>query len=520
MEHPQNPEHGDYASSLPLKLARVTSRNPLAIAGDMAAFIAPAAEIERVVVAPPGFINFTLSAKWLAGQVNSILEAGESYGNIEIGQKKRVQIEFVSVNPTGPLHVGHGRGAILGSTLASALTAAGYQVEKEYYINDAGNQIDAFVRSLYARYQQCLGKEAEIPEDGYHGQYLIDLAREIADQQGEALLSLSETGAIEKLGQVGLKKMVDQIKTDLEMLGVTFDVWFSESSLYKNGQYDEAMSLLKQAGHISEKEGATWFVSTALGEDKDNVVIRSDGSPTYFATDIAYHYDKFLKRNFDTVINIWGADHMGHVSRMKAVVGALGIDPEQLRVIISQMVTLRRGGEIVRISKRSGDIITLRELIEEVGADVCRFFFLSRSADSQMDFDLELAKKQSADNPVYYVQYAHARIASILRLAQERGIDYHDGDVSLLTTEPELTLVRRMLLLPELVETIAATLEPHHLTYYAQDLATVFHSFYKQCRVVSKDEALTRARLKLVAAAKTVLSRTLHLMGMTAPERM
>ncbi len=520
MEHPQNPEHGDYASSLPLKLARVTSRNPLAIAGDMAAFIARTVEIERVAVAPPGFINFILSASWLAGQVNSILEAGESYGNIEIGQKKRVQIEFVSVNPTGPLHVGHGRGAILGSTLASALTAAGYQVEKEYYLNDAGSQVDAFARSLLARYQQCLGKEAEIPEDGYHGQYLVDLAREIVDQQGEALLPLSETEAIEKLSQVGLEKMVDQIKTDLEMLGVTFDVWFSERSLYKNGQYDEAMSLLQQAGHISEKEGATWFVSTALGEDKDNVVIRSDGSPTYFATDIAYHYDKFLKRKFDTVINIWGADHMGHVSRMKAVVGALGIDPEQLRVIISQMVTLRRGGEIVRISKRSGDIVTLRELIEEVGADVCRFFFLSRSADSQMDFDLELAKKQSADNPVYYVQYAHARIASILRLAQERGIDYRDGDVSLLTTEPELALIRRMLLLPELVETIATTLEPHHLTYYAQDLATVFHSFYMQCRVVSKDEALTRARLKLVEAAKIVLSRTLHLMGMTAPERM
>jgi arginyl-tRNA synthetase len=301
---------------------------------------------------------------------------------------------------------------------------------------------------------------------------------------------------------------------------VTFDVWFNESSLYKNGQYDDVMSLLKQGGHISEKEGATWFVTTALGEDKDNVVIRSDGSPTYFATDIAYHYDKFLKRRFDTVINIWGADHMGHVSRMKAVVGALGIDPSQLKVIISQMVTLRRGGEIVRLSKRSGDMVTLRELIDEVGADVCRFFFLSRSADSQMDFDLELAKKQSADNPVYYVQYAHARIASILHLAQERGIDYRDGNVSLLTTEPELTLIRKMLLLPELVETIATTLEPHHLTYYAQDLATVFHSFYKQCRVVSPDEALTKARLKLVEAAKIVLSRTLHLMGMTAPERM
>ena len=520
MEHPQNPEHGDYASSLPLKLARITSSNPLDIANDIAAFIARTDEIERAVVAPPGFINFILSADWLTGQVNSILEAGEAYGNIELGHDKRVQIEFVSVNPTGPLHVGHGRGAILGSTLSNALTAAGYQIEKEYYINDAGNQIDAFYRSLYARYQQCLGNEAEMSEDGYFGQYMVELAREIADQKGDKFRNLPEAEAIEQLGQAGLKKIIGQIKADLELMGVTFDVWFNESSLYKNGQYDDVMSLLKQGGHISEKEGATWFVTTALGEDKDNVVIRSDGSPTYFATDIAYHYDKFLKRRFDTVINIWGADHMGHVSRMKAVVGALGIDPEQFKVIISQMVTLRRGGEIVRLSKRSGDIVSLRELIDEVGADVCRFFFLSRSADSQMDFDLELAKKQSADNPVYYVQYAHARIASILRLAQERGIDYRDGDVSLLTTEPELTLIRKMLLLPELVETIATTLEPHHLTYYAQDLATVFHSFYKQCRVVSPDEALTKARLKLVEAAKIVLSRTLHLMGMTAPEQM
>ncbi len=520
LEHPQNPEHGDYASSLPLKLARATSSNPLAIANDITAFVPRTSEIEKIVVAPPGFINFTLSAQWLAGQVDSILETGEFYGDVEIGPKSRVQIEFVSVNPTGPLHVGHGRGAILGSTLANVLTAAGYQVAKEYYINDAGSQIDAFVRSLYVRYCQKLGKEAAMPEDGYLGQYMIDLAGEIAEQKGDRFLKLSETEAIEQLGQVGLEKMVSQIKADLELLGVTFDVWFSERSLYQNGQYDEVISLLKRDGYISEKEGATWFASTALGEDKDNVVIRSDGSPTYFATDIAYHYDKFLKRRFETVIDIWGADHMGHVSRMKAVVGAMGIDPEQLKVIISQMVTLRRGGEIVRVSKRSGDIITLRELIEEVGPDVCRFFFLSRSADSQMDFDLELAKKQSADNPVYYVQYAHARIASILRLAQERGIDYQDGDVSLLTTGPELTLIRKMLLLPELVETIAITLEPHHLTYYAQDLATVFHSFYMQCRVVSQDEALSKARLKLVEASKTVLSRTLHLMGMMAPERM
>ncbi|MEE8619067.1 MAG: arginine--tRNA ligase [Dehalococcoidales bacterium] len=520
VEHPQNPEHGDYASSFPLKLARATGVNPLTIAKDVVGLIVPVPEIDRIAVAPPGFINFTLEKDWLSGQVDSILLAGDAYGSIDLGQGSGVQIEFVSVNPTGPLHVGHGRGAILGSTLANVLTAAGYGVEKEYYINDTGSQIDAFYRSLYARYQQGLGIDAEMPSDGYFGNYMIDLAKEIVAQEGDRFLVLPGPEAVTQLGRLGLDKIVTQIKSDLELLGVGFDVWFSEQSLYDNGQYQEAMSRLRQQGYLAEKEGATWFISTALGEDKDNVVLRGDGSPTYFASDIAYHYNKFLERNFDRVINIWGADHQGHISRMKAVVGALGIAPEQLQVIVSQMVTLRRGDELIRISKRSGDIITLRELVDEVGADVCRFFFLARSADSQMDFDLELAKRESQDNPVYYVQYAHARIASILRLAQERGIDYADGGVSLLATELELTLIRKMLLLPEIVEIVAHTLEPHHLSYYAQDLATVFHSFYKQCRVVSRDEALTKARLRLVAAAKLVLAKTLHLMGMTAPESM
>jgi arginyl-tRNA synthetase len=520
IERPQNPEHGDYASSVCLKLARAAGDSPLSIATEIAGFIKPSTEIAGISVAPPGFINFTLKDTWLSQQVNSILECGNAYGNIELGEGRRVQIEYVSVNPTGPLHVGHGRGAILGSTLANILSSAGYNVESEYYINDAGNQIDSFRRSLYIRYRQGMGIDAEMPADGYLGNYLVDMAREIIAENGATLRKLKEPALISQLGEIGLEKMVNQIKADLEMLGVTFDVWFSERSLYENEHYQTALSILKKSGYIAEKEGATWFVSTALGEDKDNVVIRTDGTPTYFATDIAYHYNKFLERNFDSVIDIWGADHMGHVSRMKAVIGALGIDPKRLTVIISQMVTLRRGGELVRVSKRSGDIITLRELVEEVGVDACRFFFLSRTADSQMDFDMELAKKQSADNPVYYVQYAHARIASILRVARERGVDGNDGDVSLLTTEPELTLIRKMLLLPEIVETIARTLEPHHLTYYAQDLATVFHSFYKQCRVVSADKALTEARLKLVKAAKLVLGRTLNLMGMTAPERM
>ncbi len=519
MEHPRNPEHGDYASSLALKLARATGSAPLAIASDMVGLIVPGPEVSRITVAPPGFINFVLRNDWLTGEVESILAAGDTYGNINLGQGSRVQLEFVSVNPTGPLHVGHGRGGVLGSTLANVLAAAGYEVEKEYYINDAGSQIDAFYRSLYTRYQQSLGVDVEMPSDGYLGSYMIDLAGEIKDG-GFSVSTTSDEEAVKELGKIGLEKMIKQIEADLELLGVSFDVWFSERSLFDKGQYEKAISLLRQGGHIVEREGATWFVSTALGEDKDNVVVRGDGSPTYFGSDIAYHYNKFSERKFDRVIDIWGADHQGHVSRMKAVIGALGISPERLVVIISQMVTLRRGDELVRLSKRSGDIVTMREVIDEVGADACRFFFLSRTADSQMDFDLELAKKQSVDNPVYYVQYAHARIASILRLAEEQEIDFRDGNVSLLTAEPELTLIRKMILLPEVVEIAACILEPHHLAYYAQDLATFFHSFYKQCRVVSEDEALTRARLKLVEAAQIVLARTLHLMGMTAPDKM
>lgn len=520
VEHPENPTHGDYASSLPLKLARATGLSPLTIAREIAALISPTEELESVTVAPPGFINFRLKSEWLTRQVDNIVQAGDSYGNLDIGRGCRVQLEFVSVNPTGPLHVGHGRGAVLGSALANILKIAGYRVETEYYINDAGNQIEAFNRSLYARYQQSLGIQAEMPTEGYLGGYMTDLAEEIIAEQGDRFLKVTEPEALAELRRTGLEKMIKQIKSDLELLAITFDVWFSEQSLYRNSQYQRAMELLRQGGYLAEKAGAVWFVSTALGEDKDNVLVRGDGSPTYFAADIAYHYNKFLERKFDRVINIWGADHQGHVSRMKAVVGALGIDPDRLKVIISQMVTLCRGGEVVRLSKRSGDIITLRELIAEVGKDACRFFFLCRSADSQMEFDIELAKKQSADNPVYYIQYAHARISSIFRLARERGIKFADGDCSLLQSEPELTLIRKLTLLPEIIETVAQTLEPHHLTYYAQDLATVFHKFYMLCRVVSEDAALTKARLKLVEATRLVLVKTLNLMGMAAPETM
>lgn len=520
LERPQNADHGDYASSFPLKLARSARANPMAIAAELVKIMQPGCDIADIAVAPPGFINFTLKTSWLTTQVNSILAAGPYYGNSEKGKGSSIQLEFVSANPTGPLHVGNGRGAILGSALAAVFAAAGYKVEQEYYINDAGTQVLTFYRSLFARYQQALNVDVSLPADGYQGAYMLDLAKEIISEKGDRFLKMPEAEAIKELGLIGLHKMLAWIRVDLEMLRVKFDVWFSEESLYKSGLYEKVSGMLRQQGYMTEREGATWFVSTALGDDKDNVVIRGDGSPTYFASDIAYHYDKFVLRKFDKVIDIWGADHQGHVSRMKAVVSAMGMDPKRLEVILYQLVTLCRGNEIVRLSKRSGDMITLREVVEEVGADACRFFFLSRSADSQMDFDLELAKKQSQDNPVYYVQYAHARISSILKLAKEKGIDYQNGDVSLLTSEAELALIRKLLRLSEIIEMIVETSEPHHLTYYAQDLANVFHSFYKLCRVVTDDQAVTCARLKLVESTRVVLSRTLQLMGITSPEKM
>jgi len=520
LERPQNPEHGDYASSLPLKLAKAARMNPLAIANILAKLLTETKEVRKVSVAAPGFLNFFLTDKWLAEQVEEILSAGKDYGNLALGKGAKVQVEYVSVNPTGPIHVGHGRGAVLGSTLANALKAAGYNVESEYYVNDAGNQMDAFFRSLYCRYLQALGKECEMPADGYQGYYPVELAKKIVAEKKKAFLDMPAEQAVQEIGKIALPRVTADIRSDLKLLGVVFDVWFSERTLFEKGQYERAMALLRKGGYIEEREGAQWFVSTALGEDKDNVLVRTNGAPTYFASDVAYHYNKFVERGFDQVINIWGADHQGHVSRMKAVVGALGIKPERLKIIISQMVTLRRGETLIRVSKRTGELITLRELIEEVGADACRFFFLSRSADSQMDFDLELAKKESADNPVYYVQYAHARIASILRLAQEQKIDSSSGDVGLLTHEAELDLIRKMVLLPEIIELVAQKQEPHHLPYFAQDLATSFHAFYKQCRVVSDDKQLSCARLKLVQATQIILAKTLSLMGMSAPERM
>jgi arginyl-tRNA synthetase len=519
VERPQRPEHGDYASNIALRLARAAGTTPVALAEAIAARLPANEVVAQVEVAPPGFINFRLAPAWLARQVEEVLRQGEAFARLELGQGQKVQVEYVSANPTGPLTVAAGRGLAIGDTLANVLQAAGYRVEREYYINDAGTQTETFAATLFARYRQLFGEEVEVPPGAYTGEYVLELAREAQERFGQRFLAYAEGPCPPELHDFGMGRMLEGIRHDLALLGARYDSWFSERSLYPE-PFQTVMGLLRQRGYVAEKEGAVWFTSSALGEDKDNVLVRSNGRPTYFASDIAYHYHKFFVRGYDRVVDVWGADHQGHVPRMKAAVAALGLDPERLVIIVHQLVTLKRGGQEVRVSKRAGEIITLREVVEEVGADACRFFFLSRAPNSHMDFDLELAARQSNENPVYYVQYAHARMAGILAHARQRIGDYAQGDVSLLREEPELALVLQVLRLPEMVEAVARKLEPHLLPYYALELATAFHDFYERCRVVSEDVPLSQARLKLVAAAKGALAATLHLMGMTAPDRM
>ncbi|MEA3407310.1 MAG: arginine--tRNA ligase [Chloroflexota bacterium] len=521
VEHPKDETLGDFATPMCMKLAGEFHMPPLRIAEIVAEHLPDLPFLGTVEVAPPGFINFRLSESWLTSQVEAILNTAGDYGKIDLGEGRQVQVEYVSANPTGPLHMGSARNAVLGDALASVLETAGYDVQREYYVNDAGSRMQVFYETLYARYAQALGENAAVPEDGYHGPYVVDIGEEIAAKHGKRFLEMPKQKALEQIGAIGLEYVIEGAREDLGLLGIEYDRWFSEKSLYENGQFEQVMTILKEGGYLYEHEGATWLKATALGGEKDEVVIRSDGTPGYFASDIAYHYNKFVQRGFERVVDIWGADHQGHVPRMKAMMKALSLDPDRLEIIIYQLVTLKRGGEIVRLSKRTGDIVTLREVLDEVGSDAMRYFLLSRSADSQMEFDIDLAKERSQDNPVYYIQYAHARICSILRRASR--IDHADGDVALLTSEPELALIRQMLRLPEVVRLSADLLAPHHLTYYAYDLAGAFHTFYRDCRVLSsdpEDEELTKARLKLVRACKIALARALEIMGMSAPERM
>ncbi|MCY3647934.1 MAG: arginine--tRNA ligase [Chloroflexi bacterium] len=534
VERPRDAGHGDYASSLPLRLARSAMMPPLAIAEAIAEHLPSDDVIDAPQIAPPGFINLSLAEHFVQGEIDRIIEQGAAFADSTLGEGKRVQLEFVSANPTGPLHVGNGRGAAIGDTLASALAAAGYQVEREYYVNDAGTQTDVFAETLYARYQQQHGRDVPLPEGGYPGEYMVDLAIEMREREGDRFLAAPGEPPPAGVREMGIELIVEQIRDTLGTFGTTYDRWFSERSLYEataDGEpsaYDAALAILRENGHLAEREGALWLTSSNLGEDKDNVVVRSDGRPTYFASDIAYHYDKFLTRGFDQVINVWGADHHGHVSRLEVGTEAVTGKGDALHLLLYQLVTLKRGSETVRLSKRGGEIITLDELIEEVGPDAARFFFLLRAPSSQMDFDLDLAVKQSNENPVFYIQYAHARLASILDRAAGEGHTPDGGDVALLTAPHELALVREMLRLSEVIELVATTYEPQHLAHYGMELATSFHAFndaFRQqgdpnLKVITDDAALTAARLRLVQAAKIALGRVLDLMGMTAPERM
>jgi len=550
IERPRREEHGDYATSLPLKMIADVNRalketekptlSPLELAGRIVHRLEEAPYVGKVEVAPPGFINVTLDEGWLAAQVEEILAAGQDFGTVDRGRGRHMQVEFGSANPTGPMHVGFGRNLVLGDSLANVLEAAGYDVQREYYVNDGGNQITRFAESLYVRYCELLGREpapesglspGEIPEGGYHGQYVVDWARQIVEAEGERFLEEPYEQALEGIREAGLEISMGQIRRDCERMNIHYDNWFSERSLYDpeaspqlgGSVFDRVMSILREGYHLYMAEGAVWFNATALEGDKDEVIIKSDGRPGYFVSDIAYHYNKFRQRGFEWVIDVWGADHQGHVPRMKAMMKALRLDPEQLTLLIYQMVTLVESGEQVRLSKRAGTQVDLHEVLDDIGPDALRFFLLARAADSQMDLDLDLARRQSDENPVYYVQYGHARIASILRYAVEQGHSDGDADLSLLGHPSELALIRKMLELPEVVDMAAERLEPHFLPHYAQDLAATFHVFYRDCRVVSSDPAdadVTRARLRLAKAAKLVLARTLHLMGVGAPEQM
>jgi arginyl-tRNA synthetase len=520
VDKPKEPAHGDYATPVAMGLARLARMAPAQIAAKIVSHLPQADAIGEVTVANPGFVNIRLAPAWLAQQVETILAEGENFGRISppSPEATRVQVEFISANPTGPLVVGSGRNAILGDTLANILAAAGYTVQREYYVNDVGTQVDNLGKAMYARYAQALGQNEPDPDE-YQGEYLVELGREAAQAFGDKYFHLDRAETLAFMRQYALDAILASLKEDTALIGIHFDNWFSEQSLYDNGTYQLAFDRLKAKNMLIERDGAIWLKSEDEN-DKENVIIRSDGRPTYFASDIAYVWDKLAKRNFDRAIYIWGADHHGHVKRVKNAAKALGLEPEKVTLILYQLVTITRDGVPVRQSKRAGNFITVREVVEEIGSDAFRFMLLTRSADSAMELDLALATRQSNENPVYYVQYGHARIASIFRKAQEEGASMEAGNVAWLTHPSELELIRQMLRLQETITHAVETLSPHHLTYYAQDLATAFHAFYRDCRVVSEDVALTAARLKLVKAAQITLANTLRLMGMSAPERM
>ena len=524
VEKPKQAAHGDFSSSIALALASVMQMPPREIATHISEALNEDDMVGDVSIAGPGFINFTLSDQWLRNLVIAIRDADDKFGNVNIGQGRSIQVEFVSVNPTGPLHIGHVRGAVIGNGLANVLSAGGYNVQREYYVNDAGNQMRIFTESVYIRYLQAAGRDAEMPEEAYPGEYVQQLGAELYGEFGDSLVDLDPKHAIDRLFAPALERTLSNIRDTLSSMGIEYDEWFSEQSLIDDGDFDAALKQLDTNGYLAEREGALWFIGSKLGLESDSVIIRSmERGPSYFGTDIAYHYNKLMRRGFENVVNVWGADHHGHVARMKAVVKALGTEPSRLTIIINQLVNFKQSGDTVRFSKRADNFIGADDLLDEVGADACHYMFLDRAPGTHMEFDMALAKRESSENPVYYVQYAHARLCSVLRVSDERGIDFSEGDVSLLTHPQELALLRRLNELPNVVARSAELLEPHHMPHFAYEVARELQRFYEECRILSSDDAdmpLTKARLLLVDAARVVLRNTLKTMGMNAPVKM
>jgi arginyl-tRNA synthetase len=523
LEIPKMSQHGDYATNIALALTRALKRKPRDIASEIVKNLeGPGQLLDHTEIAGPGFINLFLKPAAWTLILQEVLSQSAAYGQQNWGAGKKVQVEFVSANPTGPLHIGHGRGAATGDVLASILAACGYQVEREYYINDAGNQMETLGRSLYYRYQQLFGEALAFPENHYQGEYLRDLAREFHSEHGDRYRATPLEEALPLFTCFAGQAILGGIREDLRVFGVTFDVWFSEQSLHDQDLVRNTIEDLEAGGYVYQQEGAKWFHSTAFGDEKDRVVVRANGNSTYFASDLAYHRNKY-DREFDLVIDIWGADHHGYVARMLAGIEALGRQRADLQIILVQLVNLLRGGKPVAMSTRAGEFVTLREVIDEVGKDAARFIFLTRRSDSQLDFDLETAKAQSNDNPVFYVQYAHARLCSIFEVARERALVIDESapvGLELLTSPQEIELIKLLGEYPEVLASSARHLEPHRIPYYLNELVATFHSYYNQHRIIGEDPQLTQARLHLAAATRTVLSNALRLLGVNAPAKM
>ena len=521
LEVPPQKEFGDFATNIAMQSARIAHKSPRMIADILLKHL-DAPWLEKAEVAGAGFINFFLKHDIIYDTLCHILEQGKQYGQAPLRAEDTVQVEYVSANPTGPLHVGHGRGAAYGSALVNLLRAAGYNVQSEYYINDAGNQMNNLAASVNARYLELFGKKAEIPENGYHGADIIDTARAIIEQDGDKYLQMDEKDRLEFFKNRAYEEKLKALKRDLENFNVTYDKWFSERTLHPEA-IKKACETLKGNGNMYEKDGALWLKSTEYGDDKDRVVIRDNGVPTYLAADIAYHKNKY-ERQFKKLINIWGADHHGYVARVKAAMAALGLDPNQLEILLLQMVSLFRNGELVKMSKRTGQAITLNELIEEVGTDAARYFFIMRSLDTQLDFDLDLAKSHSNENPVYYIQYANARIFSIYKQVAENGdvfdMTWKNTKWDKLKEERELALIKKMAAYPEEIRKAAADRAPHRIAHFVYEMAGLFHAFYNNCHIIQSDKELEEARLALVTAVQITIANCLAVLGISAPETM